>query len=108
MNILFFRNDNLNINNRKYAFSSFSCSQHRLQPIEWERFGETVCEPRTGKRIFLKAIIETPKLFGAICCYCLHLEPFTGIVGRIGQCGDVLADARKQHNAFPEFSCFFI
>lgn len=40
-------------------------------------------EPRTGKRVTLAATVRTP--VGDVVAYSIHLEVFTGIIGRVTQ-----------------------
>lgn len=61
---------------------------HSHHPVDWNAEGEKRGEPRIGRRIILKAIFDHFPLI----VYCLHLEVFTGILGRMKQFMDVVND----------------
>jgi len=83
----------------KFSFRSVRCLDHKYQPFTWDTDGHTLKEPRKGNRCTIAAEIETP--FGPILCYSVHLEVFCGILGRICQFSEVLADARKHQSSLP-------
>lgn len=67
---------------------------HTHHPIDWERDGERIGEPRRGRRAILAAEIQVPGMKRPVLCYSLHLEVFCGIFGRLKQMADVFADSR--------------
>lgn len=79
----------------KYDFQPYIVA-HQHHPYNWERDGHLLLEPRIGERAILACSINIPGMKLPILCYCLHLEVFCGIFGRIKQFSDVLADSRKR------------
>jgi len=83
----------------KYNFDAVDILDHQFQPFNWERDGHLRREPRYGRRYSIAANVKTP--LGMIRTYCVHLEVFCGILGRISQISELLADARKNVKKFP-------
>ncbi|CAG8629396.1 9819_t:CDS:2 [Ambispora leptoticha] len=83
----------------KYDIVSFRLIDHKYHPFNWERDGHKLGEPRRG-RLDFSAEVKTP--FGPpILCYCVHLEVFCGITGRIAQFSEILSDATAHMNTHP-------
>ncbi|CAG8439695.1 6488_t:CDS:2 [Diversispora eburnea] len=78
---------------------SFRVLDHEHHPLDWEKMGETLCEPRKG-RYTLVAEVVIPKE-PPILCYCVHLEVFCGIIGRIIQFSEILEDSVKHIKTHP-------
>ncbi|KAJ2963410.1 hypothetical protein NQZ79_g1521 [Umbelopsis isabellina] len=78
----------------------FRVVNHKYHPYNWEADGEKLREPRIGRRYTLAAQIEVPGM-PSIMCYCVHLEVFCGIIGRVSAFSDVLADARNNIDKIP-------
>lgn len=77
----------------KYQPVGKCCSRcsDRVKPhtvIDWDREGHELREPRRGRRCSIAAVIETP-LNEPLLCYSVHLEVFTGILGRLAQFSEV-------------------
>ncbi|CAG8463706.1 2623_t:CDS:2 [Ambispora gerdemannii] len=84
----------------KYDIASFRLIDHKYHPYNWERDGNKLGEPRKGRRFSLVAEVKTP--FGPpILCYCVHLEVFCGITGRIAQFSEILSDATAHMTTHP-------
>jgi endonuclease/exonuclease/phosphatase family metal-dependent hydrolase len=79
----------------KYDFEPYIVG-HGYHPVDWERDGRSLQEPRRGKRAVLAADISVPGLPSSVICYCLHLEVFCGIIGRLKQFADVFADSHQR------------
>jgi len=71
---------------------------HKYQPYNWDLDGHLVNEPRRGRRFTLVADIKTNQ--GEVSVYCTHFEVFCGILGRISQFSEILADARVNSSNF--------
>ncbi|PKY39399.1 hypothetical protein RhiirA4_538071 [Rhizophagus irregularis] len=79
---------------------TFRVLDHKYHPMDWNKDGEKLNEPREGKRYTLVAEVKTP--FGPpILCYCVHLEVFSGIIGRISQFSDILLDSTSNIQTHP-------
>jgi hypothetical protein len=81
--------------------AEFRVLEHKHQPVNWEREGMALREPRKGERYTLVAEINVYPNEAPILCYCVHLEVFCGISGRIAQFSDVLADATMHRRTHP-------
>ena len=79
----------------KYDFVPYVIG-HGYHPVNWEKAGEGLREPRKGERAVLAADISVPELPTSVICYCLHLEVFCGIIGRLKQFADVFEDSHKR------------
>lgn len=77
----------------KFDLSDVRALVHRHQPVDWEAEGAARREPRRGKRVALAATVLAP--VGPLLVYSLHLEVFTGIIGRVRQFADVLHDCTQ-------------
>ncbi|KAI9143397.1 Endonuclease/exonuclease/phosphatase [Paraphysoderma sedebokerense] len=102
--------------------------KHRFHPFDWERDGMTKSQPRQGERFTIVAEVEVPwsgngngkvlsdALTGEsdsvelannrpnverVLVYSAHLEVFCGILGRVGQLSDILADAAEHKSSNP-------
>ncbi|KAG9294806.1 hypothetical protein G9A89_008498 [Geosiphon pyriformis] len=71
---------------------SFRTLDHKYHPYDWERDGHKLGEPRKGRRFTLVAEVKTPH-GPPILCYCVHLEVFCGLTGRIAQFSEILSDS---------------
>ncbi|CAG8505082.1 3760_t:CDS:2 [Paraglomus brasilianum] len=70
----------------------FRVLDHKHQPFNWEKDCDKLNEPRKGRRVTLVAEIKTA--FGPpILCYCVHLEVFCGLIGRVNQFSEILSDS---------------
>lgn len=66
---------------------------HTHHPVDWEKEGERMGEPRHGERVTLCAILD---VYGRhLAVYTAHLEVFCGILGRIRQFKDILEDSHR-------------
>lgn len=77
----------------------FYIIDHKHQPIEWEKTGLDLNEPRKGRRFTLVAEVNTP--IQKTLCYSAHLEVFCGLTGRIAQFSEILSHAIKKVDEFP-------
>ncbi len=73
---------------------------HSHHPVNWEKDGTKIYEPRYGERVGLGANILVPGS-RPIRCYCLHLEVFCGIFSRLKQFIDILEDSKKHLDDYP-------
>jgi endonuclease/exonuclease/phosphatase family metal-dependent hydrolase len=71
---------------------------HKHHPMNWERDGHTLSEPRRGQRAIIAASVTIPWLPRPIICYSLHLEVFCGLLDRLKQFADVLEDANARYD----------
>ncbi|CAG8742464.1 28518_t:CDS:2 [Gigaspora margarita] len=79
---------------------TFRVLDHKYHPLDWERQGMSLREPRNGRRFTLVAEVKIP--FGPpILCYCVHLEVFCGIIGRISQFSEILVDSANHIDSHP-------
>lgn len=78
----------------------FRVLEHRKSLINWEKDGKKFKEPRRGQRFTLVGTVNASPL-PPIICYCVHLEVFTGIIGRIHNFSDVFEDAAKHAEEYP-------
>jgi endonuclease/exonuclease/phosphatase family metal-dependent hydrolase len=82
----------------KFDISSHFSIDHVHQLINWEvEGGPRFKEPRKGRRIEPGAIIKHPNSnVGNLLVYSVHLEIFTGIIGRVSQFSEVMRDAKQR------------
>ncbi|KAI9593548.1 Endonuclease/exonuclease/phosphatase [Syncephalis fuscata] len=73
--------------------AEFRVLNHTHHPVNWEREGMSLREPRRGRRYTLAAEINLFPGEAPVLCYSVHLEVFCGIIGRVTQFSDILADA---------------
>lgn len=66
-----------------------------LVPVRLIREGRK--EPRTGKRVTVAATVRSP--IGDVVVYSIHLEVFTGIIGRVWQMNGALKRQRTENCA---------
>ncbi|KAI7875698.1 hypothetical protein K492DRAFT_240132 [Lichtheimia hyalospora FSU 10163] len=78
----------------------FRVLQHQYHGYDWERDGDKLREPRIGQRYTLAGTVHPPGL-PPLLCYCVHLEVFTGIIGRVSSFAEVLEDARQHNTTIP-------
>jgi hypothetical protein len=78
----------------KFDFKSFKAIDHRYQPYDWNKFGDNLGEPRIGQRFSIKATISMD-VDVDVDVYSAHLEPFTGILGRLSQFSEILDEIRS-------------
>ncbi|KAF7725200.1 hypothetical protein EC973_000366 [Apophysomyces ossiformis] len=71
---------------------TFGILHHRYHGYNWDRDGEKLREPRKGKRYTLIGTVQAPHL-PPLRCYSVHLEVFTGIIGRISAFSEIFEDA---------------
>jgi endonuclease/exonuclease/phosphatase family metal-dependent hydrolase len=67
---------------------------HTHHPVDWEREGERMGEPRRGQRVTLCVLLEAQRGV-RLAVYTAHLEVFCGILGRLRQFKDILADSHR-------------
>eukprot|EP00775_Hariotina_reticulata_P004582 gene4582-4836_t len=83
----------------KYDLIKWDVIEHSHHPIDWnldpalQPHPLAAREPRKGRRLSLAADIATPQ--GPLRVYCCHLEVFCGILSRVWQFSDILADAKR-------------
>jgi len=66
---------------------------HTCQPFDWQARAKLSGEPRLGGRIALGALIELPwKSIPFMIVYSVHLENFSGAIGRYRQFAEILQD----------------
>ena len=70
--------------------------EHIEHPLNWAVEGHFLGEPRVGQRAILAARVKVPGLPTEVICYCLHLEVFCGILGRLKQFSDVLENSNDE------------
>lgn len=78
----------------------FRVLEHRKDAFNWEKDGNKLKEPRKGKRYTLVGTVSASPL-PPIVCYSVHLEVFTGIIGRISNFADILEDAASIAQEYP-------
>jgi endonuclease/exonuclease/phosphatase family metal-dependent hydrolase len=87
----------------RYPFRDIRAIQHTAA-VDWGTTGTRVCEPRVGHRGVLTAELRLPRdrfaphTSGAdlrVQLYCMHLEIFCGVLMRVRQYGDAVADAKE-------------
>ena len=77
----------------RFPITSHHAIPHTHHPVDWEREGERMGEPRRGQRVTLCAILD---VYGRqMAVYTAHLEVFCGILGRIRQFRDILHDSHR-------------
>lgn len=67
--------------------------KHTHHPIDWEREGELMGEPRRGERVTLCVTLDIGGQ--SLAVFSAHLEVFCGILGRIRQFKDILEYSYK-------------
>ncbi|KAI8341172.1 hypothetical protein BC941DRAFT_416049 [Chlamydoabsidia padenii] len=83
----------------KYDMTDIRVLTHQHQPYNWEQDGHLLNEPRKGKRYTLSSVIKRFAL-PPVLVYSVHLEVFTGIIGRTSAFSEILDDAQA-HNDIP-------
>ncbi|KAL3132526.1 hypothetical protein ABBQ32_009069 [Trebouxia sp. C0010 RCD-2024] len=80
----------------KFDITDARLVHHRMHPVDWNDPTHPLAqtEPRRGQRAVLAATVLTPQ--GPLLCYCLHMEVFCGMLARIEQFADVMADSKLQ------------
>ncbi|KAJ8653285.1 hypothetical protein O0I10_011034 [Lichtheimia ornata] len=78
----------------------FRVLQHQYHGYDWDHEGEKLREPRIGQRYTLAGTVHAAEM-PPILCYCVHLEVFTGIIGRVSSFSEVLEDARQHSKRIP-------
>lgn len=88
------------------AFTHGWLSCVRYQPINWEDDSTpmTKWEPRRGRRLSLVANVCTPQ--GPLVVFSVHLEVFTGIVGRLEQFSELLRHSKVRATPNPRTPAF--
>ncbi|CAO3611915.1 unnamed protein product [Cunninghamella blakesleeana] len=79
---------------------SMQVIEHKYQPFHWDKDGHLLNEPRKGKRYSLAGIIQKHSC-PPIICYNVHLEVFTGIIGRISAFSELFEHAQKNKELYP-------
>ncbi|KAL7749483.1 hypothetical protein RI367_005037 [Sorochytrium milnesiophthora] len=88
---------------------------HLHQAFNWERDGMSKREPRVGSRYTLAAEVHVPGFHSRsatpssspdmevdkILFYSAHLEVFCGLLARVAQISEILADATSNKSRFP-------
>ncbi|CAO3678277.1 unnamed protein product [Umbelopsis ramanniana] len=83
----------------------FRVVDHKHHPFDWEKDGDALREPRIGRRYTLAAQVRHDGL-PPILCYCVHLEVFCGIIGRVSAFSDILKDSRANWTTVPHQMIF--
>ncbi|OZJ03249.1 hypothetical protein BZG36_03522 [Bifiguratus adelaidae] len=73
------------------TFSTIELGHH---PVDWNTQGYKYKEPRKGKRIALKGEVDVGN-GNTVVVYCVHLEVFCGVSGRIKSFAPILAHANE-------------
>jgi len=82
--------------------ADFRVLDHTHHPVNWEREGMSLREPRRGRRYTIVAEVHAfPGEAPPVLCYSAHLEVFCGIIGRVAQFSDILADAATHRYTHP-------
>ncbi|RKP05672.1 Endonuclease/exonuclease/phosphatase [Thamnocephalis sphaerospora] len=81
--------------------AEFRALDHAHHPVNWEREGMALREPRKGRRYTIVAAVDVYPHEAPVLCYSVHLEVFCGISGRVAQFSDVLADASAHRRSHP-------
>ena len=77
----------------RFPIISHHAVEHTHHPVDWDKEGERMGEPRRGQRVTLCAILD---VYGRkVAVYTAHLEVFCGILGRIRQFRDILEDSHR-------------
>ena len=79
---------------RKYSLQSPRAIEHSFN-LRWEECGKVLKEPRKGTRPLLTCFVHDALSQNVLHLYCLHLEIFCGILGRVRQLSDAIHDAQK-------------
>ncbi|KAI8060193.1 Endonuclease/exonuclease/phosphatase [Gongronella butleri] len=66
---------------------------HEFHAYDWDHDGEALQEPRKGRRYTLVGTVQQGTL-PPVLFYNVHLEVFTGIIGRVNAFSEILDDAR--------------
>jgi endonuclease/exonuclease/phosphatase family metal-dependent hydrolase len=74
----------------RFDIKSSRARRHAVVPFDWTVHGEAKGEPRGGGRVIVEAIVEVPGV-GSTACYSVHLENYSGIVGRVRMFDEVMA-----------------
>ncbi|KAI9286793.1 hypothetical protein BC943DRAFT_214300 [Umbelopsis sp. AD052] len=83
----------------------FRVVDHKHHPFDWEKDGDALREPRVGRRYSLAAHVKHDGL-PPMLCYCVHLEVFCGIIGRVSAFSDILKDSRENWTTIPHQMIF--
>ncbi|KAG0164612.1 hypothetical protein DFQ28_010066 [Apophysomyces sp. BC1034] len=78
----------------------FRVLNHHYQGYDWDCDGDKLREPRKGRRYTLIGIVQAPHL-PPLRCYSVHLEVFTGIIGRVSSFSEIFEDAAIHANDTP-------
>ena len=73
---------------------------HPHQPVDWEKEGESRREPRRGRRVTMRLVVECG---GGVqlLVYNGHFEVFAGLLDRVRVLADIINDARQQSTRYP-------
>ena len=76
--------------------------EHAHQPVDWAAEGDSRGEPRRGRRLTMKAVVDVGGEGGVpVLVYCGHFEVFAGLLDRLHALADVLQDARDETPQHP-------
>ncbi|KAI8084934.1 uncharacterized protein BX664DRAFT_387599 [Halteromyces radiatus] len=95
----------------KHELTDIRVIDHQYQPFFWERDGALLNEPRKGRQVLLitrytlASVINRPTC-PSILIYNVHLEVFTGIIGRVSVFSELFQDAHFYTNQFPYQAIF--
>lgn len=73
----------------RFDLTSFGCKVHSVVPLNWERVGTMLLQPRLGSRNFVWANVSLPD-GTQLRVVSSHLENFCGIAARMEQFAEVL------------------
>lgn len=74
----------------KFPITHMEGKLHTYQAWDWSKGRIASGQPRTGGRVWGRCVVQSP--VGALLAYTLHLENFSGPLGRVRQFLDVLED----------------
>lgn len=74
----------------RFDIESSRARKHAVVPFDWAVHGVAKGEPRRGGRVMVEAIVNIPEV-GRTACYSVHLENYSGIVGRVRMFDEVMA-----------------
>ena len=84
----------------KLDMHSFTTIHHAHQPVDWEKEGERRKEPRRGRRVSMRVVVELG-CGERLLLYNSHFEVFAGLLDRVHILADLFADARQQSSSCP-------
>lgn len=77
----------------RWPISGWEVVKHTHHPVDWDRDGDRLGEPRRGQRSTLCVKVDVGER--QIAVYTAHLEVFCGILGRVRQFRDILRHSHQ-------------